>query len=92
MLEMTNIHEYRKLDEGVVKAIAEHEHMPDTVAADVGDHFLHSEGGVREICKMIVEDITAARREGNLVHIMELKVILARFMKLFTGAAHAPLG
>jgi len=62
------------------------------IAADVGDHFLHSEGGVREICKMIVEDITAARREGNLVHIMELKVILARFMKLFTRAAHAPLG
>ncbi len=55
-----------------VAAIAEHEHIPDIVAAELGSELLKSEAGVFEIHRMLLEDIQTALDHGRIEHAAEL--------------------
>ncbi len=56
------------LGEEEVEAIAEHEHVPDVVAAALADYLLHQQRGAAVIRNMIKDDIRTALDRGDTVH------------------------
>lgn len=70
-----------ELSEDEVSAIAEHEHVPAVVAVELGRYLIEGPDGRLLIQHMIVDDIMAARRRGDLVHAARLKETLRRFIE-----------
>jgi hypothetical protein len=73
-----------ELTEDEVLAIAEHEHITEMAAIELGSYLTHTPDGEQRIKTMIVEDIDAARSRGDLRHAALLKIVLQRY-----AAAHA---
>jgi hypothetical protein len=70
-----------ELTEDEISAIAEHEHVPDTVALEMGSYLAHAPGGEVRIQRIIIDDISAAQRRGDLAHAARLKQTLRRFIE-----------
>lgn len=68
------------LNEQEVLAIAEHEHLPEIVAAGLAETLLKQKYGAASVRHMIVEDIKAARQRGDDKHVYELLVCLKCFL------------
>ena len=68
------------LKESEVLAIAEHEHVPEIVAAGLASSLLKHAHGVDGVRHMIIEDIRAAHERGDLQHVHELLVCLKNFL------------
>ena len=64
-----------------IDAIAGHEHLPETIAAELGCYLVHCPDGPQVIHAMIRDDIEAALDRGALRHAAELKVVLQRFVE-----------
>jgi len=69
------------LSEDEIRAIAEHEHIPEIVAAELGNHLVHGPDGVKLIRRMILYDITAARLAADRAEEMKLKAVLRHFVE-----------
>lgn len=67
------------LTEEEIDAIAEHEHLPEIVAAELGHYLTHRSGGIYHIQRMIRDDIAAARVRGDLRHAHRLSLVLMHF-------------
>ncbi len=65
-----------ELDEEDILAIAEHEHIPEMAAVEMGNYLCHTPEGERRIRRMIVDDIRAARARGDTRHAAVLKTAL----------------
>ena len=76
-----------ELSEEEIEAIAEHEHLPEIVAVELGSYIIHGPGGERRIRRIIADDIAAARQRGDLAHAARLKLVLRHFLD-----HHAPGG
>lgn len=63
-----------------VAAIAEHEHIPEIVAAELGNYLVHTPEGEARIERMIVEDIEHARAHGDFSHMARLVAVLRHFI------------
>jgi hypothetical protein len=74
------------LSEDEVAAIAEHEHCPDMIAAELGCYLIHTDFGTKRIKAIIQEDIEAARARGDVAHSARLKLLLQHFIKDHAGA------
>ncbi|HTO48709.1 MAG TPA: hypothetical protein VML91_13810 [Burkholderiales bacterium] len=68
------------LSEDEVLAIAEHEHVPEIAAAELGNYLVHTPEGERCIKAMIRDDIDAAIARGDRVHALALKLVLRNFV------------
>ncbi len=69
------------LSEDEILAIAEHEHVPEIVAAGMATSMLQCREGCEEIRDMIVDDIRAARDRGDWRHVRELIACLQHFLQ-----------
>jgi hypothetical protein len=74
------------LTEAEVLALAEHEHVPEIVAAGLASQLLKQRHGSEKVRVMIVEDIRAALERGDRRHAQELFAALRHFL-----AAHPEL-
>ena len=63
-----------------VQAIAEHEHIPEVVAAGLAEVLLLQKHGAETVRHMIVEDIQAANGRGDTRRACELFVCLRHFI------------
>ena len=63
-----------------IDAIAEHERVPQIVAAELGHFLLATADGRRRIRSMISDDIERARRLGNQHHAAELGRVLSKYL------------
>lgn len=63
-----------------VAAIAEHEHLPEVVAATLGRYLLDQTHGPDRIRTMLVDDIRAALGNGSVEHAALLTSALRHFM------------
>ena len=72
MLSIQDVLDYCDLDRGEIEAIAEHEHIPVTVAAEMSESLLCTPEGVCQLHVMILENIQHAFDAGNLEHVKEL--------------------
>lgn len=64
MLTFNDCLDFSELTEDVILAIAEHEHMPDIVAAELGCCLLKTEDGIGVIKRYLLEDIEIAEAHG----------------------------
>jgi len=70
-----------ELTEDEVDAIAEHEQLSETVAVEMGNYLIQGPDGQLLIQRMIVDDIQAAHRRGDVAHAAHLKQTLRRFIE-----------
>jgi hypothetical protein len=73
-----------------VAAIAEHEHVPEIVAASLGSYLLHSDHGPEKIRDMIIDDIRIAVRHHDVAHARQLVGVLRHFFVEHPGLSLKP--
>ena len=76
-----------ELTEEEVEAIAEHEHIPEIVAAELGSYLVHTDNGELKVRRIILEDIESAAKKGNAEHVITLKLVLKHFVDTHPQAA-----
>jgi hypothetical protein len=79
MLTMQECLELSELSEDEIHAIAEHEHVPDIVAAELGACLLQSDVGTWLIKRYIREDLALAEAGGHTDKAERLRQVLAQF-------------
>lgn len=70
-----------ELSEEEIRAIAEHEHLPQIVALELGNYLMRGPDGQLLVSLMFIDDIRAAERRSDLVHAAMLKRALRRFIE-----------
>jgi hypothetical protein len=89
MLTLRDCLELSELSEDEVHLIAEHEHIPEIVAAELGNELLHSADGVTTIKAYILDCVEHARRTGEFARADALYAIYRRFDAAHpTSASH----
>jgi hypothetical protein len=78
-----------ELTEEEILAISEHEHIPEMVALQLGNYLVQTASGEKRIKAMIVDDIEAARRSGDVRHLLALKLCLKHFLEHHAGRTAA---
>jgi len=73
------------LTEDEVRAIAEHEHVPELVAMELGNYLLHCDDGIPRLKRILLDDLEAARARGDTRHAIVLRGVLVQFLR-----NHAP--
>lgn len=68
------------LTEAEIDAIAEHEHLPEMLALELGCCLVRTAPGQRRIATCIREDIVDARMHGRQRHADELCAVLRHFL------------
>lgn len=83
MLSYEDCLAFCRLTQAEIEAIAEHEHIPQIVAAEFGNYLLAAPDGGMRIRRIILDDIAAARARGDTAHALALKLILSEFVKRY---------
>ena len=86
MLTIQDCIELSELTEAEILAIAEHEHIPEMAAIELGNYLVHTPTGEKRIKAMIVDDLDAARREGDLRRVLALKLCLKHYLEKHAAA------
>jgi hypothetical protein len=73
-----------------VDAIAEHEHLPEIIAAELGNYLVHCADGTVRIRRMIGDDIATAQAHGDHAHAAKLKLVLKHFLETHPDARRKP--
>ena len=85
MLTIEDCIELSELTEEEILAIAEHEHVPEMVAVELGNYLTHTASGEKRIKRMIIDDIEAARAMGDHHRVTMLKMVLKHFVEHHGG-------
>lgn len=80
MIRLEDCIELCGLTEDEVLAIAQHEHLPEIVAAELGNYLVSSPEGELCVKSMIREDIAQAASAGDRARTLALKLVLRRFI------------
>ena len=87
MITLQDCIEFGDLTEAEVLAIAEHEHMPEIVAAAYGQYLAQQAHGTATIARFIIDDIRAAQAKGDREHVRTLLHVLHHFIRSHPEAA-----
>ena len=68
------------LTEEEIEAIAQHEHLPEIIAAELGCYLVHAPEGVPLIKRIILDDIEEAQKRGDQQQTLRLKLVLKHFV------------
>ncbi len=79
MLTLNDCMSQCDLTEDEIAAIAEHEHLPEIVALELGQYLAHLPKGAATIRRMIHEDISDAQSRSDHLHATKLKLVLRVF-------------
>jgi hypothetical protein len=80
MLSLQDCLEYVRLTEAEIDAIAEHEHLPPIIAAELANYLIETPQGVPTLKRMIIEDIEHAVARGDWAHAGKLRMVLKHFV------------
>jgi len=80
MIRLEDCIELCGLTEEEVLAIAQHEHLTEIVAAELGNYLVNSPEGELCIKGMIRDDIAQAASDGDRARALALKLVLRRFI------------
>ncbi len=72
--------ELSDLTEEEIEAIAQHEHLPEMAALELGSYLVHTAEGIPMIKRIILDDIEEARRRGHDQKALQLKLVLKHFV------------
>lgn len=68
-----------ELTEEEILAIAEHEHLPEAVALELGQYLMHTPDGVPKIKAIIRDDLAEAIAAHDSQRVLRLKLTLRHF-------------
>ena len=85
MLTIQDCIDICQLTEDEIAAVAEHEHVPDIIALEMGNYLCVTTDGQRRLSRMIVDDIEAAKSHGDLAHAAKLRRVLQHFLESHAG-------
>jgi hypothetical protein len=68
------------LTEEEVRAIAQHEHIPEIAATELGNYLVRTPGGEMRIKSIIRDDIGEAQARGDRIRELGLKLVLRNFV------------
>lgn len=91
MLSLQECLDFSDLSEEEVEAIAEHEHVPEIVAAEIGNTLLKTKAGICLIKLYLLENIEHARSLGQFDKAKRLDALYRRFHYEHPGAEPAPV-
>lgn len=80
MLSYQDCVELSDLTEEEIEAIAQHEHLPEMAALELGSYLVHTDQGIPMIKRIILEDIEEERRRGDAEKVLQLKLVLKHFV------------
>lgn len=63
-----------------IDAIAEHEHLPAVIAAELGNYLVHTASGQRAIKDIIRDHILVAQARGDIPRLAMLTLVLRHFV------------
>ena len=81
--------ELSDLTEEEIEAIAQHEHLPEMAALELGSYLVHTAEGVPMIKRIILDDIEEARRRGHDQKTLQLKLVLKHFVDTHPDAVRS---
>ena len=81
MLTYQEIIDLSGLTREEIDAIAEHEHIPELIAAEMGNYLTECPNGIPCIKSMILDDIAVAERHGDTEHVLHLRRVLTHFIR-----------
>jgi hypothetical protein len=70
-----------ELSEDEIEAIAQHEHIPEIAAVELGNYLVQTPEGEKRIKAMIVDDIEQASAGNNVERVATLKMCLKHFLE-----------
>jgi hypothetical protein len=70
-----------ELTEEEIAAIAEHEHLPMIVAAELGNYLIQGPDGAVRVKRIILDDLQIAGRAGDKRRALTLKLVLRHFVE-----------
>jgi hypothetical protein len=79
MLSLTDCIAMSELSENEIAAIAEHEHVPAIVAAELGCKLLHTPGGRATLKHYLEDNLANARARSHAQKARELTVLIRLF-------------
>ncbi|MCC7220150.1 MAG: hypothetical protein IT490_05435 [Candidatus Contendobacter sp.] len=79
--------ELSDLTEEEIEAIAQHEHLPEMAALELGNYLVHTAEGIPMIKRIILDDIEDARRRKHDQKALQLKLVLKHFVDTHPDAA-----
>ena len=87
MISLDDIEDMTSLTREEIAAIADHEHVPEVVAALLGEYRMHLHHGPAAVQGMICDDIREALHADDLPRARELFAVLRKFMAAHPEAA-----
>ena len=72
--------EYLHLSADELDAIAEHEHVPPIIAAELASYLVDDGSGERRLERMILEDLVHAADHGDTARVEHLTRVLKHFI------------
>jgi hypothetical protein len=70
-----------ELTEDEIAAIADHEHLPMIVAAELGNYLIQGPDGALHVKRIILDDLLVANRAGDDNRAVMLKLVLRHFVE-----------
>ena len=80
MLTLDDCLDWCDLGREEIEAIAEHEHLPNVIAAELGNYLVHTANGQSAIKDIIRDDILAAQARGDFRRLAKLELVLGQFI------------
>lgn len=80
MLSLEDCIALSDLTEEEILAIAQHEHIPEMAATELGNYLVHAPDGEQCIRSMIRDDIAAAAAAGDRIRELALKLVLRHYI------------
>ena len=80
MISLRDCMEYLHLTPEEVEAIAEHEHVPPIIAAELAAYLIDDGAGERRLKRMILDDILHAADRGDVLRVEQLTTVLKHFI------------
>jgi hypothetical protein len=72
-----------ELGNEAIRAIAEHEHIPEVVAAELGQELLKATGGIAKIQRILEANLELAVQAGEQDKINDRKRVLEQFIAAY---------
>ena len=91
MITLTDCIGLYDLSPAEIQALEEHEHVPEIIAASLGNYLVHSIHGPEKIRDIILDDVGAAFHRGDLAHARHLVSVLKTFLQQHPEAACSTL-
>jgi len=73
--------DYCDLTEDEIQAIADHEHLSELAALELGQYLVETADGEKAIRKIILDDINRAKSKDDLKSALKLRFVLRHFVQ-----------